>query len=107
MRCAIQIEGNLDSEVFQQAFQILINRHEILRTKFYSLPGGDVPMQVIRKHTRCSCPTISLEALNALDRATQLDEYFVAAQEKLFNLESESLVHATLLRMSAHSHILL
>ncbi|MGP1384409.1 MAG: amino acid adenylation domain-containing protein [Thainema sp.] len=43
----IRYHGALEAEQLQIALQQLINRHEILRTTFRTLPGMTVPLQVI------------------------------------------------------------
>lgn len=44
---AIRIEGSLDLQVFTTALQQVVERHEILRTTFHSVPGMTLPVQVI------------------------------------------------------------
>ncbi|MBW8873668.1 MAG: amino acid adenylation domain-containing protein [Acidobacteria bacterium] len=45
-RCIVLIEGDLDSSVLRQAWSVLADRHEILRTDLRLLPGLKRPVQV-------------------------------------------------------------
>src|SRR5215212_3139402 len=47
IHCAVALEGVLDEGLLAQALQRVIDRHEILRTEFRSLPGMHFPVQVI------------------------------------------------------------
>lgn len=46
-QCAILIEENLDVDRFKGVLKDVVNRHEILRTKFQCLPGMEIPVQVV------------------------------------------------------------
>src|SRR5690349_8529429 len=46
-RCAFMLEGDLDVDNLQRAFQDVVARHEILRTRLEMFPGMKLPLQVI------------------------------------------------------------
>ena len=46
-RCAIAISGELDSDILVKALQNVVERHELMRTRFHLLPGMTQPLQVI------------------------------------------------------------
>lgn len=46
-RCMILLKGNLDVPALHIALQSVIARHEILRTTFRTIPGMNIPLQVI------------------------------------------------------------
>src|SRR5262245_27199381 len=52
VKCAVRIEGRLDSGHLRTAAQKVIARDEILRTTFKLLPGMTIPMQVIEEAGR-------------------------------------------------------
>lgn len=72
--CAVQIQGLLDREVFRTGLQHVVERHEILRTLFYFLPGMDVPVQIISDDTLQPCPEINLAYLDASDQSRKIKE---------------------------------
>lgn len=47
--CTVLIEGKLDVSALEEAFRLVIRRHEILRTTFRDLPGMKVPVQLVAK----------------------------------------------------------
>src|SRR5579885_1992920 len=46
-RCTVLLKGNINVPNLQLAFQSVIDRHEILRTMFQTIPGMSTPLQVI------------------------------------------------------------
>src|SRR5215510_3060821 len=46
-QCVVQLDGQLDRNVFQMAVQHVVDRNEILRTVFYRLPGTIRPLQIV------------------------------------------------------------
>ena len=45
-QCVVRIEGRLDKQILRQAIENVVQRHEILRTSFRTLPNMDMPVQV-------------------------------------------------------------
>ncbi len=45
--CTVLIEGKLDVSTLEEAFRLVIRRHEILRTTFRHLPGMKIPVQLV------------------------------------------------------------
>ncbi|MFL5654930.1 MAG: non-ribosomal peptide synthetase [Ktedonobacteraceae bacterium] len=106
-QCTVLLEGELDTEVVQRAFEHLISQHEILHTVFYSLRGMDVPMQIIDSRVQVCCQTISLEDASEPAQATRLTELFKAVREQPFDLAHGPLLRCMLVRLSARKHVLL
>jgi len=46
-RCAFMLDGDLDVQRLQRAFQDVVARHEILRTRLEMFPGMKLPLQII------------------------------------------------------------
>ncbi|HEV2863873.1 MAG TPA: condensation domain-containing protein, partial [Pyrinomonadaceae bacterium] len=46
-QCAVLLEGDVDARLLRAALADLVERHEILRTTFQSLPGMNLPLQVV------------------------------------------------------------
>ena len=46
-RCAIRISGDVDKQRLRDALHCVVQRHDILRTTFPSLPGMALPLQTI------------------------------------------------------------
>src|SRR5438105_4413865 len=52
--CVIGIEGDLDQSLLKRAVNRIVERHEILRTTFHTLPGVHYPLQVVGAEARVS-----------------------------------------------------
>ena len=46
-QCVVELNGDLQTEVLQEALRRVLEQHEILRTTFHTLRGMEVPLQVI------------------------------------------------------------
>src|ERR1051325_7986564 len=52
VQCVVRITGRVDLSALKAAWVELIRRHEILRTAFVSVPGVELPLQVIREQVQ-------------------------------------------------------
>ncbi|MEW2380058.1 amino acid adenylation domain-containing protein [Micromonospora sp. NPDC047812] len=98
---AYELTGQIDVSALDQALNLLVGRHEVLRTSFPD--SGGVPS--LRVH-----PHVSV-ALDEVD-ATGNDPTVLEAQMRLvartpFDLERAPLLRGSLVRLSADRHILL
>ncbi len=99
----LRFTGPLNEAALRCALQAIIERHEVLRTRFILREGRACPV-VSQTHT-LSLPHIELAHAGAqLDRAREL-----AIEDSLrpFDLEHEFPLRATLLRLGQEDHILL
>src|SRR5690242_10597470 len=64
LTCSILIEGPLDPARLGKALGRVVERHEILRTRFESLPGMDVPVQVISDGGRVGAALLDLKPID-------------------------------------------
>ena len=100
MPFALQLQGPLNAGPLQSAFQALLRRHDILRTRFPVLEEGAEPVQLIDADTQISIPVIECDPTDCERRARQHAEY-------VFNLAEGPLLEVTLLRLSPVEHVLL
>ncbi|BCL83210.1 non-ribosomal peptide synthetase [Ktedonobacteria bacterium brp13] len=106
-QCAIQISGMLNPKVLLQAIQSLVDRHSILRTTFYQMPGMDVPVQIINDHVEAAWDVVDLSHLDRESQGRQWQNYFDALQHERLNFSQSPLLHMTILRLAIDMHILL
>ena len=106
-QCAILFEGKLQIEILKQAVQQVINRHEILRTRFIRRPGIVIPMQVIENHSNSSWQTFNLKDLTSQEQQLKIDKLFQTERNFTFDWERDSLLRLSLLLLSPQQHILL
>lgn len=106
-QCAILLQGKLQSTILQEAIQQVVNRHEILRTRFHSQPGIVMPMQVIENQSIPDWQTFDLKDLTPKKQQLKIDELFLAERKTIFDWEKDPLLRLSLLLLSTQEHILL
>lgn len=100
------LRGALAREILELSFRQLVDRHEILRTRFATREG--VPYQLIDPTPSFSVEQIDLsEADSGEQRNHQVESYVRREQLHRFDLSTGPLIRATLLRLGSFEHILL
>ncbi|WP_406165812.1 amino acid adenylation domain-containing protein [Streptomyces sp. NBC_00996] len=89
-------ENPFDAEALQQAVQVVIGRHEILRTSF-ALDGFSVPLQLVHDPSRVDSPvrTRDLTALDAEAAEQSLRAFMTEERAELFDLTRPPLIRFT------------
>jgi NRPS condensation-like uncharacterized protein len=107
VQCALEIKGDLELGVLQQALQHVVDRCEILRTTFTHVPGMELPMQTISQQIAISCLLIDIERLNPAAQRPFLEGTWHDLWQRPFDLEHGPLLHAQILRLSSQLHMLI
>ncbi|CAA6802050.1 MAG: Non-ribosomal peptide synthetase [uncultured Sulfurovum sp.] len=89
---------NLDVNVLEKSFQLLIERHDILRTSFVSIDG--IPKQTVLDYVPFEIESENLNNQN-------LEKVIEAFDMKPFNLSTPPLLRAKLLKLKSKKYILL
>src|SRR5262249_19600633 len=105
MPYAIRLDGPLDAESLRKAFEIILHRHEPLRTTF-RVQGGE-PRQVILPRARFELKLIDLGDLPSNQREAASCVLRRDEAERPFNLTTDSTLRASLVRLAREQHILL
>ena len=100
-----QLKGVLNQQALEQAIAEIINRHEILRTNFSVV--NESPIQVINPTYKLTIPVIDISGLTEEIKLQQAEQLAIEELQKPFDLETDSLVRVTLLKLDPESHILL
>ena len=100
-----QLTGQLDIDVLSVALTEIINRHQVLRTRFESV--GGMPLQVIEPECQLTLPVIDLRELSPPQQSQQVEQLTEAQAKQPFDLQQTPLVRARLLQLSEQKHILL
>ena len=95
---ALQIEGALDVGRFAGALEVIVRRHEVLRTRFPSVQGS--PVQRIEPAPRCPLPVVDLQALPEERRRGESRRLQAEEVERAFDLEQGPLFRVGLLRLA-------
>ena len=105
--CVVQLQGVVERDRLKMAVSCIVERHEILRTLFYTLPSMNIPVQIIRDNPLWSYTEISLEQLDAVNQGVQIDDLFTSLQREPVDLQQGPLLHVRLCRLAADWHLLL
>ena len=93
---ALRIEGRLDAALLEQSLRALVVKHEVLRTGFRT----DRPEPQIRDELSIELPVINVGS------DAEIESIALSEARRPFDLTRPPLLRATLLRRSAHDHVL-
>jgi hypothetical protein len=97
--------GPLNVEALESAIRGIIQRHEVLRTRFEEHDGQ--PVQLISQSTRAVISVLDLPPLDAEERAIRVGEILREGVGEPFDLGSAPLLRVKLLRLTDDEHVLL
>ncbi|MCP4560461.1 MAG: non-ribosomal peptide synthetase, partial [Bosea sp.] len=100
----IQLDGTFHAEVFEQALNEVVRRHEVLRTSYLSVEGR--PVQSIAARAAIAFPLIDFSRLDAVDREPHALRAANAAARRSFRLSEGPLLRALLMRLDREQHML-
>ena len=98
----IELIKSLHVELFTQALNEIVRRHEILRTVFANESG--VPVQKVYEHWQLDVQFISLEGMPIEDALRIAKELGEELAQRHFDLERLPLFHAYLFKLSGHRY---
>jgi amino acid adenylation domain-containing protein len=102
---AVLIEGNLQIDVLKQALQKVVDRNEILRTRFYRPKGVKIPSQVIDSSNAFLFTEYEFTSHHNL--AQLIDELLIQEKNQPCNLETGYLFSIKLVKTDQNQYILL
>ena len=100
-----EIKGQFSAATIEQAFQTIVDRHEILRTTFVVEDG--VPMQKVAERYGFRLSIVDLTFRPEAERLDQAVALGALEARKPFDLSQLPLLRVTLLRLSADHAVLL
>ena len=98
---ALRIRSEIDTAAFRRAFQMLVDRHEILRT-VYTVNNGE-PVQLIHKRADVGFEEIDASSLSLAELQLKVIEEY----RRPFDLERGPVMQVKLLKRSATHYVLL
>ena len=104
-RAAVSLTGELDPDRLRTAVERVVERHEILRTRFSRRPGFRVPFQVVDPHAGFSWDDAPAPEAGA--PGPDLDAFLRGRRPPVVDLERGSSLAVELVRWSAGDHLLL
>jgi amino acid adenylation domain-containing protein len=107
-RCALLLEGDVDTRQLQVAAHRLVRRHSILRTTFRALPGMRTPLQVVSDSAaRADWRFVECDGAERRPLAVEVAELFRRDEAAPFELERGPLLRVTLKKLSPGEHLML
>jgi amino acid adenylation domain-containing protein/non-ribosomal peptide synthase protein (TIGR01720 family) len=108
------LEGNLNFEVFQRAWQKVVERHDILRTAFV-WEGLEKTLQVVQKEVEFKINIYSFEEFIESEKQQKLQELLIKDREQGIEFSKAPLMRILLIKTDknhffmvwSHHHILL
>ncbi|MEH2342111.1 MAG: amino acid adenylation domain-containing protein [Nostoc sp.] len=102
---AVRLQGQLDLGALQQSFNEIISRHEALRSNFQTREGQAI--SVISETVPLILPIFDISELPLNQQEAEVKQQASQEAQKPFDLNSDLLLRAKLLRLSKQEHILL
>ncbi len=100
-----RLEGRVATDLLEQAWLKIIERHEVLRTTFHEIDGA--PIQRVSPTAQFRLNEIDLSTLSPDQRQTEADRIGVLEARAPFDVATGPLLRATLVRFSPTTSIIL
>jgi amino acid adenylation domain-containing protein len=100
---AVRLQGELNVNALEQALNTIIERHEILRSTI-QISGGE-PTAVVHEKWPLRLKKIDLSDLPPIQRQAEVERLLIAEPRRLYHLEVEPGIRATLLRLGPQEHV--
>jgi amino acid adenylation domain-containing protein len=106
-QCAVTLEGNLNIDVLKTALQEVIDKHEILRTRFCCLSGMKMPIMIVENSCTPAWEELDWTDYNTQKQIKKLDLLFQELLSQQINCEHGIFFKISLIKLNIDKHILL
>ena len=97
------IHDDLNTEVFERAWQQTMNRHGVLRTAF-AWEELDEPLQVVGRNVKLRVTQLDWRELSAAQQQERLTALLQEDRTRGFKLSKAPLMRLSIVRLSEHAH---
>ncbi|HEX6037404.1 non-ribosomal peptide synthetase [Longimicrobium sp.] len=101
----LRLTGELDAHALRRALEMIVARHEALRTRYAEVNGE--PVQIVEPATPFELPVIDLSPFPPVGREARVQKHAEEDAARPFDLGQAPMVRATLLRLDDREHVLL
>ncbi|TFI53959.1 SDR family NAD(P)-dependent oxidoreductase [Mastigocladus laminosus UU774] len=98
------VRGNLNLEAFAKAWQLVMDRHPILRTRFY-WEEVENPLQIVYKQVELLLNFYDWSNINSVEQKAQLDSFIISDRQKSFDFSQPCLMRHTLIRFTDDKYL--
>ncbi|WP_425526045.1 amino acid adenylation domain-containing protein [Halotia branconii] len=102
---AFRLQGLLNISALEHSFNEIIQRHEVLRTRFFA--ADNQPIQVIAPSFNLKLPVINLQELSQQERETQVLQLVKNKVQQPFDLDQNSPLRCSLVQLDENEYVLL
>jgi len=102
---AVRISGQLNIEATVKSLNEIIRRHEVLRTRFFTIDGKPVP--IVSPDLTIDMPIKDLSGLSEQQRETVAQQEAVEEARLPFDLAKDALIRGRILKLGSESFVLL
>ncbi|MGA9883687.1 MAG: amino acid adenylation domain-containing protein [Candidatus Acidiferrales bacterium] len=102
---AVRLIGELNVDVLEHAVNVVVERHEVLRSTIET--QGNEPVVVVHDSWPLRIKRIDLSDLPAVRRQTEVDRLLVDEPREPYHLESRPGIRVTLIRLAPKEHVLI
>lgn len=106
-QCAIRIQGELKTDLLQQAIEQVVDRHEILRTRFSQISGITLPLQIINPTARILLRTYNLSGIPLKDQESEIEKLLLETRQHPLELNKAQPLEFGLVYLATQHHVLL
>jgi amino acid adenylation domain-containing protein len=103
--CVARMTGTLDVPALEQSLNAIVARHETFRTRFVSTNGE--PGQVIDEDATIELQQRDLTGVDESEREAEMERMLREEVRRPFNLGTDQLLRATLLRLQPDEHVII
>ncbi len=98
------VRGNLNIEAFAKTWQLVMDRHSILRTRFY-WQEVENPLQIVYKQVKLTLAYHDWTNINSVEQKAQLDSFILSDRQKSFDFSQPCLMRHTLIRFTDDKYL--
>ncbi|MEV7457103.1 amino acid adenylation domain-containing protein [Pseudarthrobacter oxydans] len=98
-----KLDGVMDIDGYRQAWEKVVERHEILRI-WIAVAGLDEPLQIVQSHAELEWSYQDLSSFNEFEQAERLEELLTADRARGFAYEKAPLFRILLVRVGPATH---
>src|ERR1051325_2377816 len=98
-----ELHGELRPAAFKRAWQMVQDRHSILRTSFH-WANTDKPLQLVHKELALHMDQQDWRGLASVEQQARLETYLKNDRERRFDLTQAPLMRLSLIRVDEHLH---
>ena len=103
---AIRLAGELNVKALRDALNAIVERHEVLRTRYAMADDGN-PVQIVGGVQNVELPILDISELQGNQQDAEVQRIALELKARPFDLSKEMPLRLALIRLSAHSHVLL